>query len=61
MPAEEAIPDSMAEEEALANRSVIRLSPQAAQAFTEALARPTRVNVRLAAALACPRQFRWAS
>lgn len=45
--------------EALAERSVIQLSPQAAQAFSEALAKPAGVNERLAAALARPRRFRW--
>ncbi len=46
-------------EEVLAERSVIQLSPQAAQAFREALAQPGRVNERLAAALNRPRSFRW--
>jgi uncharacterized protein (DUF1778 family) len=46
-------------EEVLAERSVIQLSPQAAQAFSEALAQPAQVNARLAAALDRPRQFRW--
>jgi uncharacterized protein (DUF1778 family) len=46
-------------EEVLAERSVIELSPQAAQAFSDALAQPARVNERLAAALDRPRQFRW--
>jgi uncharacterized protein (DUF1778 family) len=46
-------------EEVLAERSVIHLSPQAAQTFSEALAQPARVNERLAAALDRPRQFRW--
>jgi uncharacterized protein (DUF1778 family) len=46
-------------EEVLAERSVIQLSPQAAQAFSEALAQPARVNERLAAALDRPRRFRW--
>lgn len=46
-------------EEVLAERSVIALSPQAAQAFTEALAQPASVNARLAAALDRPREFRW--
>lgn len=42
-----------------AQRSVIALSPDAAQAFSDALARPATVNERLAAALDCPRGFRW--
>lgn len=46
-------------EEILAERSVISLSPQAAQAFSEALAQPARVNQRLAAALERPRELRW--
>lgn len=46
-------------EEVLAARSVIRLSPDAAQAFNDALERPAGVNERLAAALARPRRFRW--
>ncbi|MBS1870023.1 MAG: DUF1778 domain-containing protein [Actinobacteria bacterium] len=46
-------------EEVLAERTVVELSPQAAQAFSDALAQPARVNERLAAALARPRQFRW--
>jgi uncharacterized protein (DUF1778 family) len=46
-------------EEVLAERSVIALSPQAAQAFSEALARPASVNQRLAAALDRSRGFRW--
>jgi uncharacterized protein (DUF1778 family) len=46
-------------EEILAERSVIALSPQAAQAFSEALAQPASVNQRLAAALDRPRDFRW--
>lgn len=40
MPAEERATDSPADEETPTNRSVIRLSPQAAQAFDEALAQP---------------------
>lgn len=47
-------------EEVLADRQVIALSPRAAQAFTEALAQPARVNERLGAALERPRRFRWA-
>lgn len=46
-------------EEVLAHRSVIRLSPDAAQAFSDALERPATVNTRLAAALDRPRGFRW--
>jgi uncharacterized protein (DUF1778 family) len=46
-------------DEVLAERSVIRLSPTAAEAFGEALERPATVNERLAAALDRPRGFRW--
>ena len=46
-------------ETVLAERSVIELSPQSAQAFSDALAQPARVNERLAAALGRPRGFRW--
>jgi uncharacterized protein (DUF1778 family) len=46
-------------EEVLAERSAIQLSPQAAKAFNEALARPATVNERLAVALDRPRSFRW--
>lgn len=46
-------------EEVLAERSVIQLSPQAAQAFSDALGQPATVNERLAAALDRPRGFRW--
>ena len=46
-------------EEVLAERSVVALSPQAAEAFSEALAQPASVNQRLAAALERPREFRW--
>jgi len=46
-------------EAVLAERSIIELSSQAAQAFSDALARPARVNERLAAALDRPRGFRW--
>lgn len=46
-------------EEVLAERRVIDLPPQAARAFSEALAKPARVNERLAAALGRPRRFRW--
>jgi uncharacterized protein (DUF1778 family) len=43
-------------EQTLADRSIIRLSPDA---FNEALARPARVNERLTAALSRPRSFKW--
>ncbi|MDP2712611.1 MAG: DUF1778 domain-containing protein [Solirubrobacteraceae bacterium] len=46
-------------EEVLAERTVVDLPPQAAKAFSEALAQPARVNERLAAALGRPRRFRW--
>jgi uncharacterized protein (DUF1778 family) len=46
-------------EEILAERQSIRLSAQAAIAFNEALARPARVNERLAEALRRPRKFTW--
>jgi uncharacterized protein (DUF1778 family) len=46
-------------ETVLAERSVIELPPQAAQAFSDALAQPALVNERLAAALDRPRGFRW--
>jgi uncharacterized protein (DUF1778 family) len=46
-------------EEVLAERSSIRLSRDAAQAFSEALAGPATVNERLAAALDRPRGFSW--
>jgi uncharacterized protein (DUF1778 family) len=46
-------------EDVLAERSVIQLSPQVAQAFSEALAQPASVNQRLADALDRPRRFRW--
>jgi len=46
-------------EQVLAERAVIDLPPQAAQAFSDALAQPERVNERLAAALDRPRRFRW--
>lgn len=46
-------------EEVLAERTVIQLSPPAAQAFSDALAQPAKVNERLAAALDRPRGFRW--
>lgn len=40
---------------------MIRLSPDAAQAFSDALARPAAVNESLAVALDRPRGFRWAA
>ena len=46
-------------EEILAERSSLRLSPEAAAAFSEALERPGEVNDRLAAALRRQRKFRW--
>jgi uncharacterized protein (DUF1778 family) len=46
-------------EEIFAERSVIGLSPQGAEALTEALARPAAVNERLASALRRPRSFTW--
>ena len=46
-------------EEILAERSSIRLSHQAALAFSEALERPAEVNARLAKALRRRRKFSW--
>jgi uncharacterized protein (DUF1778 family) len=46
-------------EEVLAERSSIRLSPQAAAAFSRALERPAEVNDRLAQALRRRRKFSW--
>lgn len=46
-------------EEVLAERRVIDLPPHAAQAFSEALTQPARVNKRLAAVLGRPRRFSW--
>ncbi len=46
-------------EEVLVERSSIRLSPQAAAAFTQALERPAEVNDRLAQALRRKRKFSW--
>ncbi|HUA11835.1 MAG TPA: DUF1778 domain-containing protein [Solirubrobacteraceae bacterium] len=46
-------------EEVLAERSSIRLSADAASAFTEALERPAQVNDRLAKALRRKRKFSW--
>lgn len=50
---------AMHAEEVLADRSVIRLSADAAQAFSEALEHPASVNERLASALGRPRRFSW--
>jgi uncharacterized protein (DUF1778 family) len=46
-------------EELLAERQSIRLSPEAADAFSLALDRPASVNERLANALRRPRTFAW--
>src|SRR5881392_1368495 len=46
-------------EEVLAERSSIRLSGEAAIAFTEALERPAQVNDRLASAMRRKRKFSW--
>lgn len=46
-------------EEILAERSSIRLSSEAAVAFSEALERPGQVNDRLARALRRKRKFSW--
>lgn len=46
-------------DEVLADRSVIRLSPEAAAAFVEALERPAIVNERLSRALGRPKKFAW--
>jgi uncharacterized protein (DUF1778 family) len=46
-------------EEILAERSSIRLSPDAAVAFTDALERPAEVNNRLANAMRRKRTFSW--
>jgi uncharacterized protein (DUF1778 family) len=46
-------------EEILAERSIIRLSGEAAVAFSEALERPADVNDRLARALRRKRKFSW--
>ncbi|MDQ1292222.1 MAG: hypothetical protein QG608_99 [Actinomycetota bacterium] len=43
----------------LADREVISLSPAAAEAFAQALARPAHVNERLKAALSRPTQIDW--
>ncbi len=46
-------------EEILAERQSIRLTPQAAEAFSEALDAPASVNERLATALERTRKFTW--
>jgi uncharacterized protein (DUF1778 family) len=46
-------------EEVLAERSSIRLSPEASVAFTEALERPADVNDRLRRAMRRKRKFSW--
>lgn len=46
-------------EEVLAERSSIRLSPQAAEAFSRALEQPAEVNDRLVQALRRERRFSW--
>ncbi len=46
-------------EEVLAERSGIRLSPQAAAAFSQALQQPAQINDRLARALRRKRKFSW--
>jgi uncharacterized protein (DUF1778 family) len=46
-------------EEILAERSSVRLSREAAAAFTEALERPAEINDRLASALRRKRKFKW--
>ncbi len=46
-------------EEILLERQLVRLAPDAAEAFTAALERPAEVNERLAAALRRPRNFSW--
>jgi uncharacterized protein (DUF1778 family) len=46
-------------EEILAERQSIRLTPQAAEAFNEAMDAPASVNKRLAKALERPRKFTW--
>ncbi len=48
-----------AADDVLAERQAIRLSPDAAAAFTEALNRPAQVNERLAKALQRPTKFSW--
>ena len=46
-------------EEILAERHLIELGPEAAEAFTTALARPATVNGRLAQTLRGAPQFAW--
>jgi uncharacterized protein (DUF1778 family) len=46
-------------EQVLAERSSIRLSGEAAAAFSEALERPAEVNDRLATAMRRKRKFSW--
>jgi uncharacterized protein (DUF1778 family) len=46
-------------EEVLAERSSIRLSADAAIAFTDALERPAEVNLRLASTMRRKRKFSW--
>ena len=46
-------------EEVLAERCSIRLSGEAATAFTQALERPAEVNERLASAMRRERKFSW--
>ncbi len=46
-------------EQVLAERPSIRLPPEAAAAFTEALEQPAEVNERLARALRRKRKFAW--
>lgn len=46
-------------DEILAEPTVIKLAPEAAEAFERALAAPASVNTRLANALERPRGFRW--
>ncbi|MGH2856778.1 MAG: DUF1778 domain-containing protein [Solirubrobacteraceae bacterium] len=46
-------------EEVLAERSSIRLSAEAATAFTDALERPAEINDRLSSAMRRTRTFSW--
>jgi uncharacterized protein (DUF1778 family) len=46
-------------EEILGERTMITLQPNAAAAFSRALAEPASVNERLAAALGRPQKFSW--
>jgi uncharacterized protein (DUF1778 family) len=48
-----------AADDLLADRQGIRLSPNAAAVFSEALNRPAQVNERLRAALERPASFTW--